>query len=149
MPLFLLVIILLCSGETQPLVNIGDVILGVFNFGSVNINSPGSASFAAPVVSDDDFFTIQPVDCIVVNGTPLIFSISFSFDGSPYSIRWQYQPPGYSTWFNSQADSAKGNTLCYTAALSYSGRLYRCVITNMSSGEEHISAPALLTVLPN
>lgn len=96
---------------------------------------------------DFEFFSSQPAGCLVRETENLKFEVRFDLNGE-YIIQWQFRPEDEPNWFNSKAMTAQTTTLCYIASAAYSNRLYRCVVTDKASGEQHVSCPALLQVLP-
>lgn len=147
---FLALLACLILDNGQPLVQISENEFLNFQITFASVGKFFAFPSASPEEADDDqFFTVQPADCTVKESENLCFSVAFSFDGGSYSIRWQYQPEDSNTWFNSTASTAQKNTLYYSASLKYTGRHYRCIITNCNTGEEHVSRSAQLTVLPS
>ncbi len=110
-------------------------------------DSNGIAVFSEPaeltVRAAGPKITSQPEDITAVNGASASFEVSASGTGLKY--RWQFSKNGGSTWTNCTAATSDTDTFTFTAASSYSGRLYRCRVTD-SSGKSVFSDAVELTV---
>lgn len=123
----------------------------ILNNWRIAVNSGNTTIYASgnPYQEVDfEFFTTQPDGCLVKEYENLKFQVEFDLNSGEYSIQWQFRPEDESNWFNSKAMTAQTTTLCYIASTAYSNRLYRCVVTDEVSGEQHVSWPARLQVLP-
>lgn len=87
--------------------------------------------------------TSQPADVKIGAGKKATFHIEAT--GTNLTYKWQYSTNGGKSWISSTASTAKTDTLVTTVQKSYSGRLYRCVVTD-SYGQATKSETALLTV---
>ncbi len=87
--------------------------------------------------------TSQPDDVIAVDGETAFFNVSASGNGLKY--QWQLSKNGGSTWINCTAATSDTDTFTFKAATSYSGRMYRCRVTD-ASGNRVFSETAELTV---
>ncbi len=96
------------------------------------------------VVAAGPKITSQPYDITAVNGKTAFFEVSASGTGLKY--RWQFSKDGGSTWTNCTAESADTDTFTFIAAGKYSGRLYRCRVTD-AGGKSVFSEPAELAVI--
>lgn len=138
-----LIVILQICGATPHIIEILDK--WVININSCNTTVYTDGNPCQEV--DRKFFVFQPADCVVREHERLLFGVGFNMSGR-YSLQWQFKVKGEPNWRNSRAISARTATLCYIASAKYTNRLYRCVVTDMVSGEQHVSCPALLKVLP-
>ena len=85
----------------------------------------------------------QPKPVTVNEGEKARFSVVAT--GTGLSYQWQYSVNSGASWVNSTAASARTATLAFTPKASYSGRLYRCIITDVN-GKQLTTAEAPLTV---
>ena len=107
-------------------------------------NSVTSASVLLTVVEVPKI-TSQPSNVTVGEGKP--YSLTVSASGTDLSYQWQYSTDNGSTWTNSGLNGNKTNTLNDPDAyLSWSGRLFRCVVKN-GYGKTVYSSTAKLTVI--
>ena len=86
----------------------------------------------------------QPSDSKVSLGGTVKFTVSAS--GSSLKYQWYYRNSSTGAWEVSGASGNKTNTLTFTAKEAYSGRQYRCKVSNVY-GSVYSSA-ATLTVVP-
>lgn len=138
----LLVILQICGVTSH--------VIEILNKWGININSCNTTVYTNCNLyqeADLKFFLFQPCDCVVREHERLRFGVGFNMSGR-YSLQWQFKVEGESNWRNSRAMTAKTATLCYIASAKYTNRLYRCVVTDEVSGEQHVSWPARLQVLP-
>ena len=109
------------------------------SYGGETINTDDAVLtvYSVPVIQT------QPQDAMAFVGDSVSFSVSAV--GENLSYQWQYSTDGGMTWVNSSAKKAK--TITMTAKSSFSGRLYRCVITD-ADGVSVTTEAAALTVAP-
>ena len=86
-------------------------------------------------------FVAQPVDVSAAVGETVTFSIEF--DGTDPAYQWQWSKDG-STWSNCTAGGYNTEIFSFTMKALFSGRQYRCVVTEGS--REFASDAALLTL---
>lgn len=96
-----------------------------------------NASVAPPRI------TSQPSSVTVDDGQTATFSVSAS--GTGLSYKWQTQFAGETTWRSTGFTGNATRTLSVAAKSAYSGRKYRCVVTD-SAGQKATSSAATLTV---
>ena len=97
-------------------------------------------------VSDSPFITTQPVEeTVATDGKSVTLSVGAS--GSSLSYQWQYKKPGDTTWTNATSADAKSASWQFDAKYAWSGRQYRCVVTD-SNGVSVVSDSTTLTVNP-
>ena len=72
--------------------------------------------------------TQQPAAVTAAAGETVSFHVGVS--GENLTYQWEYSTNNGSSWTNSSPASAKTDTLKFTMSASYSGRLYRCKISN-------------------
>ena len=107
---------------------------------------------AGTTYTDSVLLTVIPVpepsitrrleDMTVSRG--LTVNIHVRAQGEELSYRWQVSKDGGKTWRNCTSTGYDTDTLCFTAALKYSGWMYRCIVSN--PGGEVISREMVLTV---
>ena len=56
--------------------------------------------------------------------------LTVTAEGKELSYQWQVSKDGGKTWKNCTSTGYDTDTLCFTAALKYSGWMYRCVVSN-------------------
>lgn len=138
----LLVILQICGVTSN--------VIEILNKWVININSCNTTVYTNGNLYqevDRKFFIFQPSDCVVREHERLLFGVGFNMSGR-YSLQWQFKVKGEPNWRNSRAMTAQTATLCYIASAAYTERLYRCVVTDEVTGEQHVSWPARLQVLP-
>ena len=108
-----------------------------------NIAGTVYSDAVALTVTDVPRITLQPEDYTAKIGTTAHFSVNAS--GGHLAYRWQYSWNGGSTWANCKSTGYNTNAFSFTISSAYSGRLYRCRISN-SYGTVYSDA-ALLTAL--
>lgn len=84
----------------------------------------------------------QPDDAQAAPGDSVTFSVVA--EGPELSYQWQIREPG-GDWVDSTDERSDTPQLTVTASGEFSGRQYRCVITD-ANGNRLISAPATLTI---
>ena len=87
----------------------------------------------------------QPVSLTVPSGKTASFTVKAAGGSGALSYQWQTSTDGGSRWGNTGLSGNATPTLSFGAALSFSGRMYRCVVTD-SEGNQLISAEVTLTV---
>lgn len=87
----------------------------------------------------------QPQCCVATVGQPLLFLVEAD-NPDNYIYQWQFSVDNGCTWVNSQASTSHSSLLTYTAVAEYNGRLYRCLLYNLTAGKIFASEPALLVV---
>ena len=90
-------------------------------------------------------FSKQPANLTTTAGQTASFKVTASGGTGTLSYQWQYSADNGSTWANTSLSGSKTDTLSFTAKTDYSGRKWRCVVTD-SKGAKATSSAALLTV---
>ena len=84
----------------------------------------------------------QPTDVSVKQGTMAFFTVTAAGGGLNY--QWQVSKNGGSTWKNCTSSGCTSEAFGFTTKASYSGWMYRCVVSNAAGSVT--SDAALLTV---
>ena len=107
-------------------------------------NSAGSvtSSAATITVATKPTITTQPKSVSVAAGSTVTMSVKASGTGLKY--QWQYGTDGGSTWTNNTSTGYNKSSMSFTAKAAFSGRKYRCIVSN--SVGSVTSAAATLTV---
>ena len=84
----------------------------------------------------------QPTDVSVKEGTMAFFTVTAAGGGLNY--QWQVSKDGGSTWKNCTSSGCTSEAFGFTTKASYSGWMYRCVVSNVKGSVT--SDAALLTV---
>ena len=87
--------------------------------------------------------TVQPEDQTVKAGTAVSFHVEATGSGLKY--QWQTKLNETADWGNTGLSGNKTDTLTFTAYSSYTGRQYRCVVTD-GNGNSVPSDAATLTI---
>lgn len=87
--------------------------------------------------------TAQPVSCTVVEGQYAWFTVGAQGDG--LRCRWQWRSGSGGSWADTSLAGASSPTLGFVCVKGFSGRQYRCKVTD-KYGNEAFSNPATLTV---
>jgi hypothetical protein len=96
---------------------------------------------AARTLTEGPKITAQPEDVTIEAGEVAKFSVEATGDGLTY--QWQYRADSSSNWANTGLPGAKTATLSITARAEYSGRQFRCVITDKDGGSVTSEAATL------
>lgn len=92
----------------------------------------------------DPVITTQPQAATVASGGTVTFHV-VATGASTY--QWQYSKDG-SSWKNCTSTGYNTDTLSFTMAASYSGRKYRCVVSNVSGSVNSNAVPLNLLSKP-
>lgn len=122
-------------------------------FYAIDPATPGTVRTVTAAAPEALEITEHPESMTVTEGGTARFSVAASGDNLSY--QWQYSADGGRTWSNSTASSAVKPTLSFTAKAAFSGRYYRCVVTDgtqtVTSEKVRLTvkaAPPVITVQP-
>ncbi len=91
--------------------------------------------------------TTQPKNVEGFAGDTATFTVAAVGKGT-LSYQWQYQPEGYTTWYNSTANGAKTASLSIGITDARNGQKYRCVVSDSTGASVESNAATLSVVDP-
>jgi 3-methyladenine DNA glycosylase/8-oxoguanine DNA glycosylase len=96
---------------------------------------------ATLTVAEGPKITAQPEDVTIAPNKLATFKVTAT--GDELSYQWQYRASSSANWANTNVSGAKTATLSITARAEYSGRQFRCVITDKDGGSTTSEAATL------